>query len=363
VAERMKISLLAEGVDITPEARKALSAAHPERPLTLAEYATTSGIIACLDEDIWVNAPIHDYNPNFVRAPANLLDFDGKVFVVRSGQDEVRAVPIPVPDYHNMRNRWGEQYSSYGVTHTDRVRISPVEGCAIVCQFCDLPYEFRYRRKRIEGLLDLVDVALHDPALPARHVLISGGTPQANDYAFENEVYERVCRSYPGIEVDVMMVPMLGLLDLDRLLAAGVRGLYINMELYNDEAARLIMPAKHKLGREHVLGFIAKAVERFGLGRVSSLLVAGLEPLEDTLRGVQALAERGCQPVLSPFRPDTATPLRRHAPPSADELRKVYCRSVEIAERHGLKLGPRCVPCQHNTLTFPDNSGYYAYHS
>ena len=87
--------------------------------------------------------------------------------------------------------------------------------------------------------------------------------------------------------------------------------------------------------------------------------MVGIEPMEATLQAVEELAMRGCEPVLSPFRPDPATPLRDESPPSATFLEEIYVRSVEIVERHNAKLGPRCIPCMHNTLTFPDESGYY----
>ena len=42
-------------------------------------------------------------------------------------------------------------------------------------------------------------------------------------------------------------------------------------------------------------------------------------------------------------------------------LAEVYMRALDVVERHGVKLGPRCIACQHNTLTFPDASGAYHY--
>jgi hypothetical protein len=81
--------------------------------------------------------------------------------------------------------------------------------------------------------------------------------------------------------------------------------------------------------------------------------------MEETLRGVEALAERGCFPILSPFRPDPGTPLRNHLPPNANSLEETFLRSLDIAEYRGVKLGPRCIPCTHNTLTLPDGSQLY----
>jgi hypothetical protein len=360
--QRLKLALFTEGMVASPEARRQISGQDEGgRPLTLADYASTSGVSLELEGQIWVNAPIQDFNPNFVHAPVHRLDWEGGEFWVRSGDLRVRARPIPVPSYYDEVNPWGQPYTSLAITHTDRVRVSPIEGCAIACQFCDLPYRYRYRRKSVETLVESVRRAKLDPVLPARHVLISGGTPEEEDYGYLNEVYAAVAGTFPDLEVDVMMVPMPGLLDVDELKRIGIHGLSINLEMFGEESKR-IMPAKARMGNRYWLDFISRAAESFGPGRVRSLLLVGLEPLEDTLRAVAALAERGCDPVLSPFRPDPHTPLRAMQPPSIDLLAEVYERSAEIVERYGVKLGPRCIPCQHNTLTFPDNSGSYMCH-
>jgi hypothetical protein len=53
--------------------------------------------------------------------------------------------------------------------------------------------------------------------------------------------------------------------------------------------------------------------------------------------------------------------MRDYAAPSADLLERIYLTSLEIISRYPVKLGPRCIPCQHNTLTFPDGSSDYYY--
>lgn len=359
--QRLKIDVMTHGLAISAAAREEMqgTGAKP-RPLTLADYASTSGVSIRLDGEVWVNAPIVDFNPNFVTQPAGELCWESGRFVIRNESLEVGAVPVPVPAYHDQINAWGEKYTSYAITHTDRVRISPIQGCAITCQFCDLPYEYRYSSKRIDGLVDAVARALADPSLPAQHVLISGGTPLPDDYSYENEVYDRVCAAFPDVEVDVMMVPMPGLLDPGRLKSAGVHGLSINLELYGEEQARKVMAGKARISRQATLDFIEDAVNVFGPGRVRSLIMLGLEPLTDTMRAVNRLAERGCDPVLSPFRPDPSTPLRGMDPPTSDLLAAAYEGAREIVANYPeVRLGPRCIPCQHNTLTFPDDTEAY----
>jgi hypothetical protein len=361
--QRLKIDLMANGMSVSPAARTALMGREGLRPLTLAEYASTSGIALELGEDIWVNAPISDYNGNFVTAPALTLDYTDEGFFLRGQEIEVPARPLPVPSYQNERLPSGRLITDFAATHTDRVRISPIQGCSYVCTFCDLPFDKRYEKMPLEGLIQSVQRALEDPVLPAHHVLISGGVPKDEDWPWLNDVYEKVAASFPDIDIDIMMVPVPGHFDIHRLHEIGIHALFLNLELFSEEAARKIMPRKVRIGREAFLDVIERAVVLFGPGRIYSLLLVGLEPEQETLRGVQALAERGCDPVLSPFRPDPGTPLKDTLPPSTELLQEVYLRSAEIVECEGVKLGPRCIPCMHNTLTFPDASGrfYWTY--
>ena len=81
-----------------------------------------------------------------------------------------------------------------------------------------------------------------------------------------------------------------------------------------------------------------------------------------TLAGVGAIAERGGVPVLSPFRPDPATPLRDRKPSGAAELEQTYLRAVDVAASRGGVLGPDCAPCTHNTLSFVTPGSPYRYH-
>lgn len=356
--ERLKFELMTEGMRLTPAAHSRLTGSDGQRPLTLADYATTSGIPLCLPGDIWVNVPVMEYNPNFVRNPRNILDWTPTGFVIGTDAAAVPAEPIPVPNCSQLLNSVGEPHAWYGLTHTDRVRISPIGGCANSCLFCDLPRTSKYARKRIELLLECIREALADPVLPARHVLISGGTPRPADYGYLVEVYAQVLGAYTTTPVDIMMLPLPGLLDSADLRRRGVNELSINLELFNEEIRSRLIPQKAAIPIGQWLEFIEHAVETLGM-RVRSLLVVGLEPVEDTLRGVAALAERGCEPVLSPFRPAPRTPLELAAPPAVNLLIEVFEKARDVAARWGARLGPRCLPCQHNTMSLPDGSDYY----
>jgi biotin synthase-related radical SAM superfamily protein len=222
-----------------------------------------------------------------------------------------------------------------------------------------MPVKFSYKKKQVDDLLRSISLAIEDPIHPAKHILISGGTPRLEDFEYLNDVYRSVLENFEEVSVDIMMTPLPGLLDFQSLFDLGVNALAINLELHDETLAKALMPLKGSIPRQHLFTSLEQAVKIFGQGRVRSLLMVGLEPIEQTLLGVKALAQRGCEPVLSPFRPDPATELSDYPPPTAKLLAEVFERSTEIAARYGVKLGPRCIPCQHNTVTFPDGTDDY----
>lgn len=361
-----KFELLAHGLTVSTAVDAYISDKLGAPPLTLNDYASTSGVTLVIEGDVWVNAPIAKYNPNMVFAPRHELALDGTRLLLRNleTRKELAAQFVPVPAYHDQRNGHGQLFTDLVNTHADRARISPVQGCAMRCKFCDIPYEYKgeYQPLSIVRLIEAAARAIDDPLQPAQHLLISGGTPGRKDYAYLRQVYRSVISAFEGIGVDIMMVPMPEIVNLDELVDAGVNELSLNLEIWNQDLAAHIIPEKARQPRTAQLDFIAEAVDRLGPGRVRSILMVGLEDIESTLEGVEALASIGCVPVLSPFRPDPITELGTTPAPSVETMVRAFSESAAIAARHGLKLGPHCVPCSHNTLTLSDGSADYRYH-
>jgi len=351
--EAVKTSCLARGIRLTAQAERQLSLGGTA-PLTVHEYATTGGVTFVLPGNVYVNAPFDDWYVNDVaEVSLDLTDGDGQ-YVVRY-QDA--AVPVdrvlPLPGYLDRVDDAGRHVTDVCMSHADRIRLSPIDGCAYDCSFCDIPAT-RYTRHPVEQLLAALDVAMADTALPPRHVLISGGSPGRRDYHYFEEICEKVIADCP-LPVDIMMAAIPG--DpgfVDRMIDAGIHGFSLNIELFSSDASSLYIRGKHRHARPGFEPFVERAVSRLGSsGRVRSLILVGLEPPEETLAGVEYLASLGADPVLSPFRPAQNTKLERHEPIATELLTSVLREARGIVARHGVALGPRCLPCQHNTLTFP----------
>lgn len=353
----LKISCMSKGIVVSDEAA-ALLTEGGSKPMTIHEYATTGGVTLRAG-DFFLNAPFDDWYCD--RAEALLELRDGVPHVTFGDHSEPFEV-LPLPAYVDAVNARGELVTATTMSHCDRIRVSPISGCTLDCAFCDLP-ALRYTRHSAEEMLASIDVARQDVGLPAHHLLISGGSPGRAHFDWFDETLEAVIAGC-GLPTDVMMSPREGSLDfVDRYIDAGAVGFSLNLEVFGAEPAMAIMPRKHLRSTPYFEATANRAMARLGAGTgaVRSIVIVGLDDYSTTLEAVEFIARLGVDPVLSPFRPAQKTKMERWEPPTVDFLERVYAASLEIASRHGVSLGPRCIPCQHNTLVMPtgDEYGYW----
>jgi uncharacterized radical SAM superfamily protein len=353
-AFRLKLHTLTRGVRLHPDVVRLLSD-DGARPLTVHEYATTGGVTLRWD-DIYVNAPFDDWYCDQSRALVALTD---NQLVVRFDGHEQPVEVLPLPGYLGTTNARGESTTATTMSHCDRIRVSPIMGCTLDCRFCDLP-ALKYREHPSDELLSSIDVAKADHALPPHHLLVSGGSPGKGRFAwFDQTVVDIASRC--GLPTDVMMSPREGDLDyLARYVDAGVTGFSFNLEVYGDEPALAIMPRKHRRSTPHFERTATAAVELLGAGTgaVRSIVIVGLDDLDTTVEAIELIAGLGLDPVLSPFRPAQGTALEASSPPDESFLLEVWGAANEIAAKHDVALGPRCIPCQHNILALPWGPAY-----
>jgi hypothetical protein len=349
---RIKCELFANGINIGESAKEALQQRDSGRPVTFADFATTNGIILKFPDNLWINAPIAIHNPNLVKNTDWDIKYQNDKFIVENCSDSFEVDVIPTPKYPENFNSNGIQFKKYAHTHCDRLRVSPIFGCAFDCKFCDvnLIEECKYRKFNHSDIFEAIDAARIDEIQPAKHMLISGGTPAPLDREYLTELCEAVIIEYPDFEVDVMATPDGKSIDIRRLANVGLNGASLNIEIYNETVAKKLMPKKAAATIPARWKILEEAVKEMEDWSVRSLIIVGLEPLKSLVLGVENLCQRGVMPVLSPFRPHPKTVLRDLPAPSANEMMEAYIRCSEIAEKYGINLGPKCIPCQHNTI-------------
>lgn len=356
----LKLRLMQEGAVFTAAARKNMCRSRFGL-ITFSDYATTGGVVAVLDERVYVNIPVKFQDTLF---KVDILE-DELILEYNNEPIKISFRIIPAPKYALDVERLSDDtpVRELVMTHADRVRISPVHGCGYHCSFCTSNAGY-YKEIPREQLDQAFHIALDDPYNKPRHVLISGGTPdeEAGSYEWINDIYRYFPQNYPQFDFDVMLSPrgmgpkQTSMKDYDEFLRylhdeCGIKTLSVNLELYNDRYREKVIPDKAAVGKDNYYRFIRRAVEVFGAKSVRSSLVVGLESKEDTLNGVRALLECGCLPVLSAFVPAPGTDMANYPAPGVEFLLEIARKAAETAREANLQLGPLCRPCTHNSIT------------
>lgn len=349
---KYKLDIFFFGVSLSDECYESLKKDNNGN-VNFNDYITTKGLYISLNNEIHVNANIN----NNSKYKIDYQDLKYKLF--KNGKYVCDVYIIQPPDFalYNKTISNGKLVSRLVNLHGDRIRIQPIEGCSNKCSFCSLCKK-GYELFTIDELDEAFNIALEERKF--RHILISGGTPKYidSDFAFILNVYKFFGEKYGDIyPIDVMLVPRGIKLDmntkddymefLELLKSFKIKGIYANLELYNDEYRRKFISEKDAVGKKNYIEFLECAIKVFGKGNVKSCIIVGLEPLEDTLRGVELIAKLGCMPVLSPY--ESMNNERRI---SVELMAKVLLESSKIVEKYNTELGPKCDMCKHNTIHF-----------
>lgn len=360
---RLKFALFAHGLRITEPALKQL--ANDRDDLTIRD-GIAGGLEIKIFDSIHVNVPIKEYFAFLSPLSLDWSDHDG--FVIRDDRDDFIPIEIlPIPDFAGNNVSSGTPMLDIGQMFNERLSIEIFFGCVntwankTACHFCELGAERKPQFVDLDDTQELVAHCRDNSKINMRHILLGGGTPADRMLHLYVEAAKRV-RKETDIPLYIMMAPPPDLNLLKDLKDAGVNEIGFNIEVYDRVLAQKIMPAKGKIPLEKYFETMDYAVNLWGAtGAVRSILIIGLEPLENTLKGVHELCKRGVMPILSPFRPIPGTPLSDHPTPTPELLYQSWKQSEEIAQEYGLCLGPTCVACQNNTITMPadDFHKYY----
>lgn len=367
---RTKLELLHHGARLT-RAAAALIAAHGKPPVRVRS-GSCGGLDVVLPGDVGVNVPVRE-----VFALASPLVFeaddeDDERLVVRDRRDAstVVAVPVPAPQFQTQTGPGS--LARVGQVCFDRLGIGLTNRCTFWkgsdrrCKFCSIglnrPDEDR--DKDLTDIGDVIDVAFADPQWPARHVLLGGGTLEGPDAGGRRmaQIARRAKRAWPDRRIYAMITPPADLSVIAEMREAGIDELGINLELHDERLADEMLPGKHReIGRARYWTALEEVAAVFGPIDARSILIAGLEPVESTLAGVEELAARGVMPILSSFRPLDGTALAGHARPDPAAMWDLAVGAAEVAGRHGLPIGPTCLACQANCVTPPLHEAYRHY--
>jgi hypothetical protein len=78
---------------------------------------------------------------------------------------------------------------------------------------------------------------------------------------------------------------------------------------------------------------------KLGRGRVSGEIIAGIEPVAATMRGIDRIVNAGAFPTVCIFRPTIGSEMEDVPPPDPEAMKDVFAYLHEACRRSGLPVG------------------------
>lgn len=367
----LKARLLVDGVRVGESAFGGVGRQHKEQVHHLFEYdfdvhaAPLQPAEMRLPGGSVVQVRLNHHSPFLVERRGDTLVLE------EAGRALVTIEWLERPAFYNLATSAGRAMTSIAeLVGEDCLSVSHTNTCLTFsngkqCAFCNMNYtpkqydEVLIRKKAAE-VGEVAGAAFRSGV--ARHFTITGGILRGNREMGILETYLEAFREATGQEKIpgyVIMTPPEDLGELERLYNLGIQGIGFNLECWNPAFFRAICPGKEeRIGYERYREAQRAAVEIFGAGgRVFSGFVAGIEPMEFLLEGVQELAEEGVASIPLVWSPSAGTRLQGHRPPTGEWHLELAERAAALMVRHlrrdtaALAAEPvRCTHCQTQCL-------------
>jgi hypothetical protein len=324
---------------------------------------------------IWVNVPVVEEFAS--RSPFLLRKESGSYRLIDERTSEAcdAAIP-PEPAWYSRRTATGAEMSRIGVLQGNYLGIYVSNACmywstqpARACHFCTTGKNLGVNEQARKKVEDVVEVAA-----AARDESGSIFTHFNTGYHFEEvdrlepihglkqclPFVSAVRRRVGGfIGVQAMPVPKRMFHEYDELVEAGADHFSFCYEFEDPEVFARLCPGKAEtLGQSGFFDAMEYTSRKLGKGRVSGEIIAGLEPVAATKRGIDRIVAAGAFPTVCIFRPTIGSALEKEPPPDPEAMKEVFAHLWEACRRSGLPVG--VLPIEVSLVVQPEETAALA---
>lgn len=309
-------------------------------------------------KELWMNVPVEedfatDSPYRIVRCgPGDYRVVDDRTLDGRNPDDLPRLqykIKLPhEPAWYNQTTRKGTLMSRVGVLQGTYLGIYISNSCGFWyhkpeggCHFCTTGLNVGVNEVAEKDPDDVVDVAR-----AAR--LESGNTFVHFNSGFHGgdknlEVvapYVKAVKEQVGALIGVQVIPSTNLWKYDWLIDMGTNHFSFCYEFHNPDYFAKLLPGKERLvGQSTFFKAMEYCTKKLGPGACSGEIIAGVEPLEDTLKAIDYITDVGAFPTVCIFRPTIGARMEHYPSPKTEEMIEVMRYMYEACRKRGIPIG------------------------
>ncbi|MBD3267614.1 hypothetical protein GF373_13175 [bacterium] len=300
------------------------------------------------EKDLWLNVPVFEH---FVSSsPYKLIKEKGQYKVVDTSINHTYPVWLPAsPEWFNWKTSTGAPMKEIGVLQGTYLGVYVGEVCGFWkmepkqnCHFCATGIIVGQSgadraRKCVDDVVEVAKVAKEQSNITFTHFNTGYQEGQGTEICapFVKAIKEKV-----GTMVGVQAIPTQDLWKYDWLMDLGCDHFSFCYELHNPKFFAEYLPGKQKYIQQETF---FKALEytsgKLGKGRCSGEIIAGIEPIEDTLKAIDYICSVGAFPTVCIFRPVEGTVMENAPSPQYEDMRVVFKHVYESCIKYGVPVG------------------------
>jgi hypothetical protein len=314
-------------------------------------------VIPTKPKDIWINVPVVE---RFAQDSPLVLRHRGDDYVVtdtRCGADYAIEIPLEPAWYSRKTQSSGTEMSRIGVLQGNYLGIYVSARCLYwsnqingACKFCTTGKNVgtaEETRKRVDDVVEVARAAQRESGSIFTHFNTGSHYEDLDDRESMHglrmcEPYVKAVREQVGgfIGVQAVPVPQRKFGEYDELIDAGADHFSFCYEFEDPEWFARLCPGKERtLGQHAFFEAMEYTAKQLGLGRVSGEIIAGVEPIEATKRGIDRIVNAGAFPTVCIFRPTIGSEMEEWPAPDPEAMREVFAYLHESCRRAGLPVG------------------------
>ncbi|HSJ39568.1 MAG TPA: radical SAM protein, partial [Xanthobacteraceae bacterium] len=191
--------------------------------------------------------------------------------------------------------------------------------------------------KTVDDVIETCHAAVHEYKVTFVH--FNGGF-QGSRGLREAEPYVRAVKENVGALVGVQLTPEKDFSAYDRLIDLGVDHFSFCFELFDPDWFARICPGKAKmLGQGLFLDAMDYCASKMPRGAVSGEIIAGIEPIANTIAAIERITSVGAFPTVCVFRPTIGSDMEDWPAPDYDDMRQVLAAVYDACRRHRVPIG------------------------
>ncbi len=297
---------------------------------------------------IWLNVPVLEHFAS--KSPYELHRENGNYIVLHTLDNEKYEIGLPkTPSWYTRKLPTGVEMQKIGVLQGTYLGVYLHDVCGFWktdprenCKFCATglnvgPAGGDKVNKTVDEVVETAKTAKEESGVTFVHFNTGYQFEKGLDYTapFVKGIKEQV-----GALVGVQAIPSKELWKYDWLIDCGTDHFSFCYELHNPKEFAKYLPGKERLVKQETF---FKAMEytsrKMGKGRVSGEIIAGIEPIEDTLEAIDYITSIGAFPTVCIFRPVKGTDLGDWPSPAYDDMVRVFRRVYEGCMKNGVPVG------------------------